>query len=122
MGNVCTANELTNSSVQKHTPRWFNIAIPLDLIDELSNCVGGTITNNVSFNVFCYTDDMLLTSLTASGLQRMIDLANRYITDHGLNFNPSKTVCAIFGNDVLYPHPERGLNGVTVRIRSNIWM
>ena len=37
-----------------------------------------------------------------TGLQRMIDLANRYITDHGLKCNPNKTKCAIFGKGMLY--------------------
>ena len=41
----------------------------------------------------------MLTSLTVTGLQKMIDLANRYITDHGLKCNPDKTECAIFGKD-----------------------
>ena len=37
--------------------------------------------------------------------------ANRYITEHGLQFNPKKTECVIFGRSTLQPHPEWELNG-----------
>ena len=93
------------------SPFLFNLFYQY-LINELSDCVGGIAINNISFNVFCYADDLMLTSLTVTGLQKIIDLANRYITDHGLKFNPNKTECAIFGKDMLYPHPEWVLNGV----------
>jgi len=61
------------------------------LINELSQCAGGININNASFNVFCYADDLMLASLTFSGLQHLIDVANKYITEHGLRLNPSKT-------------------------------
>ena len=54
-----------------------------DLVNELSQCTGGININNVSFNVFCYADDFMLASLTFSGLQHIIDVANKYITEHG---------------------------------------
>jgi len=38
-------------------------------INELSQCTGGIIINNVSFNVFCYAAEFVLSSLTFSGLQ-----------------------------------------------------
>ena len=41
----------------------------------------------------------------------MINVANRYITGHGLQFNPKKTDCVIFGRSTLQPHPEWELNG-----------
>ena len=43
--------------------------------------------------------------------QTMINVANRYITEHGLQFNPKKTDCVIFGRSTLQPHPEWELNG-----------
>ena len=51
----------------------------------------------MSFNTFCYADDILLCSLTVTGLQRMIDIANEYVSSHGLSFNPMKTECILFG-------------------------
>jgi hypothetical protein len=92
------------------SPFLFNLFYQ-DLINELSQCTGGININNISFNVFCYADDLLLAILTCSGLQFMIDVANKYITTHGLRFNPSKTECAIFCKCYLDPHPEWLLNG-----------
>ena len=88
------------------SPFLFNLFYQ-DLINELSDCVGCIVINNISFNVFCYADDLMLTSLTVTGLQKIIDLANRYITDHVLKFNHNKTECAIFGKDVI-SSPEMG--------------
>ena len=62
------------------SPFLFNLFYQ-DRINELSECTGGIIINKQSFNVFCYADDLMLASLTVTGLQTMIDLnvANRYI-------------------------------------------
>ena len=92
------------------SPFLFNLFYQ-DLINELSECTGGIIINKQSFNVFCYADDLMLASLTVTGLQTMINVANRYITEHGLQFNPNKTECVIFGRSTLQPHPEWELNG-----------
>ena len=92
------------------SPFLFNLFYQ-DLINELSECTGGIIINKQSFNVFCYADDLMLASLTVTGLQTMINVANRYITEHGLQFNPKKTECVIFGRSTLQPHPEWELNG-----------
>jgi len=67
------------------------------------------------FYVFCYADDLILTSLTLSRLQHIIDVANKYITEHGSWFNPSKTECTIFVNCNLAPHPQWMLNGATLK-------
>ena len=93
------------------SPFLFNLFYE-DLINQLSDCIGGININDHSFNVFCYADDLLLTSLTVSGLQKMICVANKYIRDNGLKFNPLKTECVIFGKCTLDPHPEWTLNGV----------
>ena len=57
----------------------------------------------------------MLTSLTLSGLQHLIEVADKYITNHGLRFNPSKTECTIFDNCNLNPHPEWMLNTVKLK-------
>jgi hypothetical protein len=66
----------------------------------------------MSFNAFNYADDILLASLTVTRLQRLIDVAQRYISDHGLLFNPSKTICSVFGKCTLEPKPVFYLDGV----------
>ena len=55
--------------------------------------------------VLCYADDILLASLTSTGLQSMINLASKYITEHGLTFNATKTECSVFGKCTLLPKP-----------------
>ena len=60
--------------------------------------------------MFCYADDLLVTSLTAGGLQNLINVANQYIVNHGLRFNPAKTECTVFGQCYLQPHPQWSLN------------
>ena len=54
-------------------------------------------------------------STTVTGLQRLINVANKYITEHGLSFNPSKTSCVIFGKRYL-ENPTWNLNGVELKI------
>ena len=56
--------------------------------------------------VSMYADDILLTSLTATGLQNMINVADNYITGHDLRFNSSKIECTIFDKCQLDPPPE----------------
>jgi len=65
--------------------------------------------------IFCYSDDLMLASLIFSGLQHLIDVANKYITEHSLRFKPSKTECTIFGHCNLAPHPEWLLNDVKLK-------
>ena len=58
-----------------------------DLVNVLSNCAGGIQINNESYNIFCYEDYLILTSLSVTGLQTLINTASRYIVSHGLNFH-----------------------------------
>ena len=46
---------------------------------------------------FCYADDLILTNLSVTGLQELIDTANSYNTEHGLKINPTKTICTTLG-------------------------
>ena len=49
----------------------FNICYQ-ELADTLSKCPGGIRINNDSYNVFCYADDLIVTSLDVTGLQELI--------------------------------------------------
>ena len=85
-----------DQSVSWNTTRWVFVPFLIQfvlrgLIRLLSDCGGGIKINNDSYNVFCYADDLILTSLSVIGLQKLIDKARKYITNHGINFNPSKT-------------------------------
>ena len=68
-----------------------------DLVQGLSDMQCGTKIDSATFNVFCYADDLLVTSTTITGLQKLLDYAEHYIRTHGLRFNPTKTQCITFG-------------------------
>ena len=78
------------------SPFLFNVFYQ-DMIKILQATNSGLKINDMKPNCFCYADDILLTSATASGLQNLINLANIYIVDHGLRFNPEKTECIALG-------------------------
>ena len=82
------------------------------MIEILSKSYGGINIGGSTFSVFCYADDVQLCSLTASGLQYLINTATAYIESHGLRFNPSKTSCVLFGPHTLQTRPEWYMNGV----------
>jgi hypothetical protein len=73
-----------------------------------------------SFNVFCYADDLLLTSATASGLQRLIDYANSYVSSHGLSFNATKSNTIIFGKCHLQPSPTWSVNDCIIHTLNEV--
>ena len=79
-----------------------------DLIEELSRQDGGISIACMKLNVFCYADDILLSSTTVTGLQGLIEKAVDYINRHGFRFNPSKTKCVIFGKI----RSQSGQNGI----------
>ena len=78
------------------SPFIFNLLYQ-DLVKLLSGKNCGITINGVTYNLCCYADDLLLYSLSVSGLQTLSDDAHAYITNHGLIFNPSKTKRVTFG-------------------------
>lgn len=96
------------------SPFLFNLFYQ-DLIERLAKIPNGIQVNGKSYNTFCYADDILVTSLTSSGLQKLITTANEIITSQGLRFNPSKTVCCTFGQSTLSPKPQWTLNGEVLK-------
>lgn len=93
------------------SPFLFNLFYK-NMVDELSTQTGGIKIDRISYNIFSYADDILLASLSAVGLQGLIDTANKYITEHGLSFNPSKTVVVKFGKVTLDPQPSWHLDNI----------
>ena len=72
------------------------------MIRTLQSTVGGVTIDKQRFNVLCFADDVLLVSVTASGLQNLIIVAQQYVSEHGLGFNPEKTFCSINGKNPWY--------------------
>ena len=101
------------------SPYLFNVFYQ-DLIEELDKTPGGLKVNNRSFCVFCYADDVLLASTTATGLQNLIDAAVRYVQTNGLRFNPTKTKCFIKGSCPFDKLPTWTIENVTLDIVEEI--
>ena len=77
-----------------------------ELVHLLSTCYSRTSVNNETYNVFCYADDIILASLSTAGRQQLIDTASSFYQSGVLNFNPSKTICTIFGKHHLTTAPK----------------
>ena len=101
------------------SPYLFNLFYQ-ELIDLLSKCTGGIQIGENSYNVFCYADDRVLTSLSVTGLQDLVNSAKSFIVSHGLNFNPSKTVCTTFGHSVFERTPSCTLDGITLKEETSV--
>ena len=50
-----------------------------EMVESLAECTGGIKINGTSYNLFVYADDILLARLTATGLQTLINVADKYI-------------------------------------------
>ena len=91
-----------------------------DLVNDINNENCGVTIDGMNYNVFCYADDILLCSLTASGLQSLVDLSVTYIENHGLRFNPEKSNSIIYGKCSLNSTPNWSINGQSVKIASSV--
>ena len=58
-------------------PYLFNVFYK-DLVDNLNNHEDRLYIGKNCYKVFCYADDLLLTSATTTGLQSLINVANEY--------------------------------------------
>ena len=98
------------------SPYMFNIFY-MDLINILSKQQGDITIGCHKYNAFCYADDILLTSITVSGLQASAVL---FIENHGLRFNPEKTSCFIKGKNPFYVEPKWHINNVQLSIQNTV--
>ena len=101
------------------SPLLFNLFYE-PLVAILSKLDGGVSIGKHKYNIFCYADDNLLASTTVSSLQRLINTANHFITNHGLRFNPVKTDCFIMGRHHFYKDKIFVLDGHDLKIDHNV--
>ena len=59
------------------------------------NC--GISNEKENYNVFAYADDLLVCSLSVTGLQKLIDTESVNVEQHGFKLNSNKTKCMVFG-------------------------
>lgn len=86
-----------------------------NLINTLSNMDCGISIGGVKYNVFCYADDILIASLSTTGLEKLLIAAHEIIVSQGLKFNPTKSVCTVFGKCPLTKKPHWELEGVQLK-------
>lgn len=101
------------------SPLLFNLFYR-DLINQLRTERCGIIINDSTYNVFCYADDLLLSSTTPSGLQRLINVASNYIVQHGLRFNPQKTTCMIYGDNPFTDVPSLSISNENLKVTNSL--
>ena len=70
-----------------------------DLINEIEQLDQGAYLYNMKIDILMYADDILLLSNTQDGLQKMLNITQRYGEKWEIKFNPDKTTYMIFGNN-----------------------
>ena len=101
------------------SPYLFNLFYQ-EMVENINNTTGGLKVNNMSYNIFCYADDVLLASSTVTGLQHLINCAVSYVSKYGLRFNPLKTNCMIKGDCPFDKAPTWMIPGTELAIRAEI--
>ena len=90
------------------SPNLFSVYID-GLFTELENSGFGCYIENQFMGVHGYADDIVLLSPQRSGLQKMVDICNKYFENHGItiscDINPkkSKTKCMVFNSNNIKP-------------------
>ena len=75
------------------SPLIFNLFYE-ELISDLNQLDYGITVGNSNYNVICCADDILVCSLTVTGLQKLTHTAMSYSENYGLKFSAAKTNCA----------------------------
>ena len=101
------------------SPMIFNLFY-LDLINEIDKMNCGVNVFGKNFNIYCYADDILLSSTTVTGLQTLIDVAVNNITKSGLCFNPVKTECVIIGGNPFNTNPKWTINNINLSVSEKV--
>ena len=101
------------------SPRVFYLFYE-EMVNQLNSMDCGIKIGNRNYSTFCYADDLLICSLTVSGLQNMIDAAVSYIESHCLEFNAAKTNCMIYGKSFLKTAPSWTISGEELSIKQSI--
>ena len=92
------------------SPMIFNIVYQ-DLVVTLNSMNCGISIEKENYNVFAYADDLLVCSLSVTGLQKLIDTASVNVEQHGLKFNSGKTKCMVYGKHPFNQTPSWNIAG-----------
>ena len=95
------------------SPLFFNVYMDC-LSESLCNTQTGCNVGGVMINHLMYADDLVIISLSAKGLQCLVDICAVYGQNHDILFNHDKTVCMYMpsGNHYYLNTPVVILNGI----------
>ena len=68
-----------------------------DLIKDIEELNEGADIYDMIIDIILYADDILLLSNTKEGLQKMLDVTQKYGEKWEIKFNPDKTTFMVFG-------------------------
>ena len=94
---------------------WIFNCFYRDMVKTINDMECGLIIGNNRYNVICYADDLLLTSATSTGLQTLINSCQKYVEEHGLCFNPTKTNCTVIGKSPFTTEATFYISGVRLQ-------
>ena len=69
-----------------------------NLSDKLSNTGLGCRIRNIMCNNYFYADDICILTSSIQSLKKLLLICEEYAYQHDLIFNPSKSVCQVFGD------------------------
>ena len=87
------------------SPIFFNIFID-DLLRNLDSANYGVYVGNCHVNNFAYADNITLLSSTVTGLQKLINVCNKYASDWCFTFGLKKSKCMTVGRKLIKTGPQ----------------
>ncbi len=102
------------------SPMLFNIYVD-NLSTALKKCNAGCCFNTIVLNHLYYADNLCLLSPSLHGLNELLSISAKYVTDHDTVFNDSKSVCLYIKPLHFKKMPVNSiyLNGVRIKIESD---
>ena len=91
-----------------------------DLLKKLTMCESGVCIGDVIHNCIAYADDLTLFALTATGLQRLINICYNYASLWRFSFGIAKTQCMIAGSNPFRTEPNWNLGTESLKVQKSL--
>jgi len=97
-GNTFSSSFRVSNGVKQGgilSPVLFNIYMDKLSCNLNESGIGGDI-GGILFNHLCYADDLCLVSLSSAGMQQLLNICNKYASEHCLLYNGNKSYSLCF--------------------------
>ena len=97
-GNSCSTKFRVTNGVKQGgilSPAFFNVYMNNLSVSLNHSGIGGSLGGNL-INHLCYADDLCLIAFSSSGMQCLLDICDKYATDHQLTYNATKSFTLCF--------------------------